>query len=100
MSLSSNTYRANILTLQSTTAMLYSATMFQLFFRNFDMQLRKTKTKSMNVTITGSLGHIGKPLAQELVQKGISVTVISSNPEKQADIESIGAIAAIGSLRC
>lgn len=52
----------------------------------------------MNVTITGSLGHIGKPLAQELVQKGISVTVISSNPEKQAEIESIGAIAAIGSL--
>lgn len=52
----------------------------------------------MKVTITGSLGHIGKPLTQELVQKGYSVTVISSNPEKQKDIEAIGAISAIGSL--
>ncbi len=52
----------------------------------------------MKVTITGSLGHIGKPLTQELVQKGHSVTVISSNPEKQKEIESIGAISGIGSL--
>ena len=52
----------------------------------------------MKITITGSLGHIGKPLAQELVQKGHSVTVISSNPEKQKEIEAMGAIAAIGSL--
>lgn len=52
----------------------------------------------MKVTITGSLGHIGKPLTQELVQKGYSVTVISSNPEKQKDIEAIGAISAVGSL--
>lgn len=52
----------------------------------------------MKITITGSLGHIGKPLTQELVQKGYTVTVISSNPEKQKDIEAIGAISAIGSL--
>ena len=52
----------------------------------------------MKITITGSLGHIGKPLAQELVQKGHSVTVISSNPEKQKEIEEMGATAAIGSL--
>ena len=52
----------------------------------------------MKVTITGSLGHIGKPLTQELVQKGHSVKVISSNPEKQKEIEAMDAISAIGSL--
>jgi uncharacterized protein YbjT (DUF2867 family) len=52
----------------------------------------------MKITITGSLGHIGKPLTQALVQKGHSVTVISSNREKQKEIESIGATSAIGSL--
>ena len=52
----------------------------------------------MNITITGSLGHISKPLATTLVQKGHAVTVISSNPEKQKDIETLGAKAAIGSM--
>jgi uncharacterized protein YbjT (DUF2867 family) len=53
----------------------------------------------MKIILTGSLGHIGKPLTQELVQKGYSVTVISSNPEKQKDIEALGATAAIGNLQ-
>jgi uncharacterized protein YbjT (DUF2867 family) len=52
----------------------------------------------MKVVVTGSLGNVGKPLATELVQKGHQVTVISSNPEKQKDIEALGAKAAIGSL--
>ena len=52
----------------------------------------------MKVVITGSLGNISKPLTKELVQKGHHVTVISSNKEKQTDIESLGATAAIGSL--
>lgn len=52
----------------------------------------------MKITITGSLGNISKPLAQELVQKGHEVTVISSSTEKQAEIESLGAQAAIGSV--
>jgi len=52
----------------------------------------------MKITITGSLGNISKPLTEELVQKGHSVTVISSNPEKQKDIEALGAAAAIGTL--
>lgn len=52
----------------------------------------------MKIILTGSLGHISKPLAEELVQKGHSVTVISSNPEKQKDIEALGAAAAIGSI--
>ena len=52
----------------------------------------------MNIVITGSLGHIGKPLTNELIQKGHHVTVISSKPEKQADIDALGATAAIGSV--
>jgi uncharacterized protein YbjT (DUF2867 family) len=52
----------------------------------------------MKITITGSLGHISKPLVQELVQKGHTVTVVSSSPERQKDIEALGAIAAIGTV--
>lgn len=52
----------------------------------------------MNIVITGSLGNISKPLVTELITKGHSVTVISSNPEKQKEIEAIGAKAAIGSI--
>lgn len=52
----------------------------------------------MKIIVTGSLGHIGKPLTEELVQKGHAVTVISSKPDKQKDIEALGASAAIGSL--
>jgi uncharacterized protein YbjT (DUF2867 family) len=52
----------------------------------------------MNIVLTGSLGHISKPLAQILIKKGHAVTVISSKPERQKDIESLGATAAIGTM--
>ena len=52
----------------------------------------------MKIIVTGSLGHISKPLTKELVQKGHAVTVISSKPEKQKDIETFGAKAAIGTM--
>ena len=52
----------------------------------------------MKIIITGSLGHISKPMAKELVQKGHAVTVVSSSPDKQKDIEAISAAAAIGSI--
>ncbi len=52
----------------------------------------------MNIVVTGSLGHISKPLTEELVKKGHSVTVISSKPERQKDIEALGAKAAIGDM--
>lgn len=52
----------------------------------------------MKITLTGSLGHISKPLAEALVKKGHQVTVISTNPEKKRDIEALGATAAIGSV--
>ncbi len=52
----------------------------------------------MNIVLTGSLGHISKPLAQILIKKGHAVTVISSKIERQKDIESLGATAAIGTM--
>jgi len=52
----------------------------------------------MKIIITGSLGNISKPLTKELVQKGHQVTVISSKPERQKDIEALGAKAAIGTM--
>lgn len=52
----------------------------------------------MKIVVTGSLGHISKPLTIELVQKGHQVTVISSKADKQKDIEALGATAAIGSM--
>jgi uncharacterized protein YbjT (DUF2867 family) len=52
----------------------------------------------MKIIITGSLGNISKPLTTTLVQKGHSVTVISSKPERQKEIEAIGAKAAIGTM--
>ena len=52
----------------------------------------------MKIIITGSLGNISKPLAQELVQKGHDITVITSDAEKKTAIETLGAKAAIGSV--
>ena len=52
----------------------------------------------MKIIVTGSLGHIGKPLTEELVLKGHTVTVISSNPERRSAIEALGAKAAIGTM--
>ncbi len=52
----------------------------------------------MKIAVTGSLGHISKPLTEELIQKGHSVTVISHNHERQKEIEALGAAAAIGTI--
>lgn len=53
----------------------------------------------MKIVLTGSLGHISKPLAMQLVRQGHEVTVISSKPEKHMEIEALGAAAAIGSVK-
>ncbi|HTE01427.1 MAG TPA: NAD(P)H-binding protein [Mucilaginibacter sp.] len=50
----------------------------------------------MKITLTGSLGNISKPLAKQLIAAGNEVTIISSNADKAADIEALGARAAIG----
>lgn len=52
----------------------------------------------MKIVLTGSIGNIGKPLATELVQKGHSVTIISSNARRVPEIEALGAKALIGSM--
>lgn len=46
----------------------------------------------------GSLGNTGKPLAEESVQKGHEVTVITGKTDKQKDIAALNARAAVGSL--
>lgn len=52
----------------------------------------------MKVVLTGSLGHISKPLAKELIAKGQSLTIFSSKADKQQEIENMGAKAAIGTI--
>ena len=52
----------------------------------------------MKYVVTGSLGNISKPLAEKLVNAGHEVTVISSKADKTAQIEAMGAKAAIGSV--
>ncbi|MCT2560398.1 SDR family oxidoreductase [Chryseobacterium herbae] len=52
----------------------------------------------MNIVLTGSIGNIGKPLTEQLVQRGHAVTVISSHAERTAAIENLGAKAATGSM--
>lgn len=52
----------------------------------------------MKIIVTGSLGHISKPLAQQLVAGGHEVTVISTQADRQSEIEALGAAAAIGSV--
>jgi uncharacterized protein YbjT (DUF2867 family) len=53
----------------------------------------------MKIIVTGSLGNISKPLTRELIQKGHSVTVISSKAGRQKEIEDMGAKAAIGTFQ-
>jgi uncharacterized protein YbjT (DUF2867 family) len=52
----------------------------------------------MNITITGSLGNIGRRLTEQLTGKGHTLTVISHSNERAHLIEQLGARAAIGSL--
>lgn len=58
-----------------------------------------TKYIRMKIVITGSLGPIGKPLTQMLLQKKHKVIVISSKQERQKEIETLGATAAIGTMQ-
>lgn len=52
----------------------------------------------MNIIVTGSLGNISRPLAQQLLKEGNTVYVISHNPDRKPAIEALGAIPAIGPL--
>lgn len=63
-----------------------------------NLELWGIKNSNMKIIVTGSLGHIGRPLTQRLVQGGHHVTVVSSNANRIKDIELLGARAAVGSL--
>ncbi|MDR2237926.1 MAG: NAD(P)H-binding protein [Chryseobacterium sp.] len=52
----------------------------------------------MKIIITGSLGNTARPLAQQLISEGHTVTVISSNESRKQEIENLKAIPAIGSI--
>ena len=52
----------------------------------------------MKYVVTGSLGNISKPLAEKLIAAGHDVTIVSSKADKIAQIEALGAKAAIGSV--
>lgn len=52
----------------------------------------------MKITILGSLGNIGKPLTELLVKANHEVIVVSTNDDKKAAIENLGAKAAIGTI--
>lgn len=56
------------------------------------------KYQNMKITLTGSLGNIGKPLATALIDAGHAVTVISSNEEKRTAILESGGKPAIGDI--
>ncbi len=52
----------------------------------------------MKFIVTGSLGHISRPLAEKLIAEKHDVTIISSKAERASEIEALGAKAAIGSV--
>ena len=53
----------------------------------------------MKIVLTGSLGNIGKPLAEELIRKEHDLTIVSSKAARREAIEALGAKAAIGTIQ-
>ena len=52
----------------------------------------------MKYVITGSLGHISRPLSEKLIANGHDVTIITSAADKEEAIKKLGAQAAVGSV--
>ncbi len=52
----------------------------------------------MNYVITGSLGNVSKPIVEQLVYAGHTVSVITSKEENKSAIETLGATPLIGSV--
>lgn len=49
--------------------------------------------------ITGSIGHISKPIIEGLVKEGNDVNVITSSPDRVREIEATGARALVGKVQ-
>ncbi len=60
--------------------------------------IQTAKNLLMKIIITGSLGNVAQPLAEQLITENHDVTVISSSGARRSEIESLGAKAAIGSV--
>jgi uncharacterized protein YbjT (DUF2867 family) len=69
-----------------------------LFLLSGVMSLLTNFFKRMKYVITGSIGHISKPIVQQLVAKNHRVTVITSSTDRVKDIEALGTEAAVGSV--
>ncbi|MBO9611295.1 MAG: NmrA family NAD(P)-binding protein [Dyadobacter sp.] len=52
----------------------------------------------MIVTVTGSLGNVGRILTEKLITKGHTVKVVTSNPARSEAIRALGAVPLVGSL--
>jgi len=52
----------------------------------------------MKYVITGSLGHISKPIAVALIKAGHETVIITSNNDRVEEIQSLGAKALVGSV--
>lgn len=52
----------------------------------------------MKIIVTGSLGNVGRILSEKLIRSGHDVTVVSHSAEREKEIASLGARAAIGSI--
>ncbi len=52
----------------------------------------------MKYVITGSIGHISKPVVQQLVKAGHTVSVITSSSDRTKDIQALGAQSLVGSI--
>lgn len=52
----------------------------------------------MKYALTGSLGHITKPVAKALIAAGHNVTIITSDHKKENEIKALGAKPAVGTV--
>jgi uncharacterized protein YbjT (DUF2867 family) len=52
----------------------------------------------MKYVLTGSMGHISKPVAEKLIAAGHQVSIITSNKNNTPAIQALGATALTGSV--
>lgn len=80
-----------------TTSVIYNYSQNKDFCVNLATS-NKTKTTMKTYVITGSIGHISKPIVEALVKAGNSVRVITSSTDRAKEIEALGASALVGSV--
>ena len=53
----------------------------------------------MRFVVTGSAGHVSRPLTELLLRRGHEVTVVGRKAENLAGLVKLGAIPAVGDMR-